>query len=69
VRLSARNQLAGTVTAVDHGVVTSTVTIELPGGQSIVSSITRASAENLELAPGDSVVAVVKASEVIVGKD
>lgn len=69
MRLSARNQLPGTVVEVEHGAVTTTVTIELAGGDRVVSSITRASAESLELTPGDRVVAVIKASEVIVGKD
>ena len=69
MRLSARNQLQGTVARVEHGAVSSTVTITLAGGQEVVSSITRESAEALELAPGDGVVAVIKASEVIVGKE
>ena len=69
MRLSARNQLPGTVVEVSHGAVTSTVTIQLAGGDHVVSSITRESAKALELAVGDRVVAVVKASEVIVGKE
>ena len=69
MRLSARNQLDGTVAAVDHGAVMSTVTIRLAGGQEIVAAITKDSAESLGLAVGDAVKAVVKATEVMVGKD
>ena len=69
MRLSARNQLAGTVVEVRHGEVTSTVKLRLAGGDEIVSSITKESAEALELAAGDEVIAVIKASEVIIGKD
>jgi len=69
MRLSARNQLEGTVVRVDHGVVMSTVVIRLTGGQEIVSTITKDSAEALQLTEGDAVKAVIKATEVMVGKD
>ena len=69
MRLSARNQLDGVVVRVEHGAVMSTVVIALTGGQEIVSAITRDSAEALELQAGDAVKAVVKATEVMVGKD
>ncbi|MGA3218055.1 MAG: TOBE domain-containing protein [Acidimicrobiales bacterium] len=69
MRLSARNQLEGTVVRVDHGVVMSTVVIRLAGGQDVVSAITKDSAEALGLSEGDVVKAVIKATEVMVGKD
>ncbi|MGO9196121.1 MAG: TOBE domain-containing protein [Acidimicrobiales bacterium] len=69
MRLSARNQLAGVVVRVDHGAVMSTVMIRLDGGQEVVSAITRDSAEALGLAEGDAVKAVIKATEVMIGKD
>ena len=69
MRLSARNQLPGTVVEVRHGTVTTTVTIRLAGGDQVVSSITKESAESLGLAAGDEVTAIIKASEVIIGKD
>jgi molybdate transport system regulatory protein len=68
MRLSARNQLDGTVVSVHHGEVMSTVTIRLVGGQEVVAAITKDSAEGLELAEGDVVTAIIKATEVIVGK-
>jgi molybdate transport system regulatory protein len=69
MKLSARNQLDGTVAAVVYGAVMSTVTIRLAGGQEIVAAITKDSAESLGLAEGDAVKAVIKATEVMVGKD
>ena len=69
MKLSARNQLEGTVTAVVPGVVMSTVTIRLAAGQEVVAAITKQSAEGLGLAEGDEVKAVIKATEVMVAKD
>jgi molybdopterin-binding protein len=69
MRLSARNQLQGTVVSVDLGSVMAIVVIRLAGGDEIVSAITKDSAESLALREGDSVTAVIKATEVMVGKD
>jgi molybdopterin-binding protein len=69
MRLSARNQLEGTVVSVEHGSVMSTVVIRLSGGQDVVSAITKDSAHALNLAEGDAVTAVIKATEVMIGKD
>ena len=69
MRISARNQLPGSVVSVEHGAVMSIVTIELRGGEHVVASITQDSAESLGLAPGDDVLAVVKATEVMVAKE
>ncbi|MBV8479476.1 MAG: TOBE domain-containing protein [Actinobacteria bacterium] len=68
MRLSTRNQLAGTVTDVKHGGIMAEVTVDV-GGQTIVAAITRGSAESLELAPGDAVTVLVKATEVMLGKE
>lgn len=69
MRLSARNQLDGTVTRVEHGAVMSTVVVRLAGGQEVVASITKESAEALRLADGDAVKAVIKATDVMIGLD
>jgi molybdate transport system regulatory protein len=69
MRLSARNQLDGVVAQVDHGAVMSTIVIRLPGGQEVVSAITKDSAEHLALAEGDAVKAVIKATEVMIAMD
>jgi molybdopterin-binding protein len=66
MRLSARNQLAGTIVAIDEGAVTTTVKVQLEGGATMTSSITREAADELGLAVGTSVIVVVKASDVMI---
>ena len=62
--LSIRNQIPGTVTAITPGEVMATVKVRLTGGQDITAAITRESAEELRLAAGTAVRALVKATEV-----
>ena len=69
LRCSARNQLRATVKSVTLGQVMAEVIVTLPDGQEIVSAITKASVESLNLKAGDSVVAIIKSTEVMVGKD
>jgi len=68
MRISARNQLPGTVVAVEQGAVMSTVRIRLSGGEEVVAAITRDSVESLGIAVGDEVVAVIKSTSVMVAK-
>ena len=63
---SARNQLKGTVLSVSLGAVMAEVTIDV-NGATIVAAITKESAERLGLAKGQSVVALVKATDVMIG--
>jgi molybdopterin-binding protein len=69
MKLSARNNLKGTIVEVRPGAVNAEVTIELPGGQQIVSIITLASVNSLGLAAGKEVYAVIKASNVMIATD
>jgi molybdopterin-binding protein len=68
MELSARNQLRGTVMSVKRGAVEAEISIEIAGGHSIVSTISLASVDRLQLKEGDRVTAIVKATDVIVGK-
>ena len=68
VRISARNQLHGVVTKIDGDGVMCEVTIELPGGQEIVSVITRSSVERLGLKAGVSAFALIKSTEVLIAR-
>ena len=65
MKLSARNQLAGTVTRVVPGAVNTEVVIALAGGNSVAAIITNASAKEMRLSEGVAAVAVFKASSVI----
>ncbi|MGW1750464.1 TOBE domain-containing protein [Streptomyces sp. NPDC002092] len=62
--LSIRNQIPGTVTAITPGEVMATVKVRLTGGQDITAAITLESAEELGLAAGTAVRALVKSTEV-----
>ena len=67
MRISARNQLAGTVESVHMGDVMAEVVVGLKGGDRVVSAITADSAKRLGLAPGKPVTVIVKSTEVILG--
>lgn len=69
MQLSARNMLKGKIKQVTHGAVESEVVLELSPGVEIVSTITKASAERMGLKAGGNAVAVIKASNVILGID
>ena len=69
MQLSARNVLKGRVTQVVHGAVESEIVIQLSPGVEIVSTITKSSAERMNLKPGDVAHAIIKASNVIIGVD
>ena len=69
MRLSARNVLKGKVTSVTHCAVNSEVILQLPGGAEVVSIITKRSAEDLKLAVGSDVYAVIKATNVMIAVD
>jgi molybdopterin-binding protein len=68
MKLSARNQLAGTVIEVTKGQTTAHVRIDIGGGNIITSSITNEAVDDLGLTVGDKVTAIVKSSDVIIGK-
>lgn len=69
MKISARNVFKGKIKDVRHGVVNSEIIVELPGGIEVVSVITKTSAENLGLAPGKDVYAVIKATNVMIATD
>jgi len=68
VKISARNALPGTVQSVTRGAVNAEVTLALQGGEHVIAMITNGSVDALELTPGKSAYAVIKASEVMIGK-
>jgi molybdopterin-binding protein len=68
MKLSARNIIPGTVTAVVRGQTTAHVKIDIGNGVTITSAITVESVDDLALKAGDKVSAVIKSSDIIVGK-
>jgi molybdopterin-binding protein len=67
-KLSARNQLGGKVVEVRKGMTTSHVMIDIGNGVVVTASITNEAVDDLSIAKGDSVIAVIKASDVMVAK-
>jgi molybdopterin-binding protein len=68
MKLSARNILPGTVVGVTKGQTTAHVRIDLGGGTIVTASITNEAVDDLALKVGDKASAIIKASDVIVGK-
>jgi molybdopterin-binding protein len=67
MKLSARNQIAGTIKTIKPGATTTHVTIEVSPTVTVTASITNESAEEMGLKVGMAAFAVIKASDVMVG--
>jgi molybdopterin-binding protein len=68
MKLSARNQLKGKVVEVVKGQTTAHVRISIGKGSFVTASITNEAVDDLKLKVGDKVTAIIKASDVMVGK-
>jgi molybdopterin-binding protein len=68
MKLSARNQLKGTIVDVVKGATTSHVRVDIGGGVIVTSSITNEAVADLALQKGDAAWAIIKASDVMIGK-
>lgn len=69
MKLSARNSLKGRIKEIISGAVNCEVVLELPGGSTIVSIITKDAVESLGLKEGQEAYAIIKASNVMLGVD
>jgi molybdate transport system regulatory protein len=69
MKTSARNQFAGTVSAIDIGPVSAEVIIALKSGDSITATLTSAAARRLKLKKGKEALALIKASAVVLVSD
>ena len=67
MKLSARNQLQGRVTAVKSGAVMAEIEVQIEPGQ-VVAAITDTSRAQLDLKEGDQVTVIIKSTEVLIGK-
>ena len=68
MKLSARNQLSGTVQSINQGAAIANVVLDV-GGQRLVASITVEAVQELGISEGSQVTAIIKASDVIVATD
>ena len=69
MRISARNQLKGTVVEVKKGATTSHVRVDIGGGNVMTSAITNEAVDDLGIKTGGKVTVVVKASDVMIAVD
>lgn len=69
MRISARNQIKGTVVEVKKGATTSHVRVDIGGGQIITSSITNEAVDDLGIKAGGKATVVIKASDVMIAVD
>ena len=69
MRISARNQIRGTVVEVKKGATTSHVRVDIGNGQTMTSSITNEAVDDLSIKSGSKVVVVIKASDVMIAVD
>jgi molybdopterin-binding protein len=68
MKLSARNQIPGTILEIKPGAVNGTIKVDIGSGNVITSSITEEAIEELGLQVGDKITVVIKASDVMIGK-
>lgn len=69
MKISARNTLKGKVVSMVSGTVNTEVQLELPGGETVVSVLTKEAAQKLELEIGKTAYAVIDAYNVLIGVD
>jgi molybdopterin-binding protein len=69
MKLSARNQIKGTIVAIDEGAVNAIVKIKIGTGEIISATISMNAVKDLELTVGKTAYAVIKATSVMVGVD
>ncbi|MEA5111324.1 Molybdenum-pterin-binding protein 2 [bioreactor metagenome] len=69
MKISARNQIKGIITEIKPGVVTARVILDIGGGNRLSSVITMESVQDMNLKPGDEVYAIIKSTEVMIGKE
>ena len=69
MRISARNQIKGTVVEVKKGATTSHIRVDIGGGQVVTSAITNEAVDDLGLKVSSQVTVVIKASDVMIAVD
>lgn len=68
MKISARNQIAGSVVSVTPGSVNASIKVDIGGGNIITSSITNEAVTDMALNKGDEVFVLIKSSDVLIGK-
>jgi len=66
MKISARNQISGTIVSITPGAVNGSIKVDIGGGNVVTANITEEAIADLALATGDTV--LIKASDVLIGK-
>ena len=69
MKISARNKLKGKIIQVEEGLITGKVKIDLGNGNIVTAIISREAIEELNLKVDDTAYAVIKSTEIMIGKD
>ena len=69
MKISAQNQIPGKVVSIHHGEVMSEVLVDIGGGHQVKSLIGSSSVARLGLKPGSAIIAIIKATEVILASE
>lgn len=67
MKVSARNQLKGKIVNISEGAVNSIISLDIEGGNIIVSTISKSAVEDLQLQVGSDAYALIKATSVMIG--
>ena len=68
MKISARNQISGTITSITPGAVSGSIKVDIGGGNIVTANITEEAIAELGLATGETVTVIIKASDVMIGK-
>lgn len=68
MKLSARNQISGTIVSITPGAVNGSIKVDIGGGNVVTANITEEAIAELSLAEGEAVTVIIKASDVMIGK-
>lgn len=68
MKISARNQISGTIVSIIPGAVNGSIKVDIGGGNVVTANITEEAIAELGLAEGEAVTVIIKASDVMIGK-
>lgn len=68
MKISARNQISGTIVSITPGAVNGSIKVDIGGGTVVTANITEEAISELGLAEGEAVTVIIKASDVMIGK-
>jgi len=68
MKVSARNQISGTIASITSGAVNGSIKVDIGGGTIVTANITEEAIHELGLVEGETVTVIIKASDVMIGK-